>query len=109
MTGDEVPAEVIEAIEQQLHSSGIAFCHVRLEHNAAGTQEVLETQSGDPCGCHDLQPLASDEVPTGRFVRLTLTVPLCEVLPRGITLFGCELASPGQAFHSTTVLRYERE
>lgn len=104
---DEVPAEVIEAIEQQLQSSGIEFCHVRLEHNAGGTQEVLETQAGDPCGCQELQPLPDDEIPTGRYVRLTLTVPLCEVLPGGITLFGCQLASPGQAFHSTTVFRYE--
>jgi hypothetical protein len=105
--GDEVPAEVIEAIQQQLGSSCIDFCHIRLEHNAGGQQVVLETQAGEPCGCEEFTSLPADEIPTGRYVRLTLTVPLSEVLPRGITLFGCQLASPEQAFHSTTILRYE--
>lgn len=107
MTGDEVPAEVIEAIEQQLQSSCIDFCHIRLEHNAGGTQEVLETENGEPCGCEEFELLPADEIPTGRYVRLTLTVRLCEVQPCGITLFGCNLVSPEQAFHSTTIFRYE--
>jgi hypothetical protein len=109
MTGDEVPPEVIEAIEQQLQSSCIDWCHIRLEHNTADplSQEVLESTQGDQCGCEEFEPLAEDEIPTGRYVRLTLTVPLSEVVPSGLTLFGCKLFSAEQAFHSTTVFRYE--
>jgi hypothetical protein len=106
-TGDPVPLEVIEAIEQQLQSSCIDWCHIRLEHNAGGTQEVLESSIGTPCGCEEFELLPADEIPTGRYVRLTLTVPLSEVVPAGVTLFGCNLVSPEQAFHSTTVFRYE--
>ena len=107
VTGDAVPAEVLEAIEQQLQSSCIDYCRVRLEHNAGGTQEVLETETGEPCDCDDIVSLPPEEIPTGRYVRLTIWVPLEEVLPCGVTLFGCNLAAPGQTFHSTTVFRYE--
>lgn len=108
-TGDPVPLEVIEAIEQQLQSSCIDWCHIRLEHNAADPliQEVLESTQGEPCGCEDFVPLPADEISTGRYVRLTLTVPLSEVVPSGLTLFGCRLFSAEQAFHSTTIFRYE--
>jgi hypothetical protein len=108
-TGDPVPLEVIEAIEQQLHSSRIDWCQIRLEHNAADpqAQEVLESAEGDPCGCDDIVPLPEDEIPTGRYVRLTVTVPLSEVVPSGLTLFGCRLFSAEQAFQSTTIFRYE--
>ena len=105
--GDEVPPEVIEAIEQQLQSSCIDFCRVRLEHNVGGSQKVLVTETGDPCDCDDVVSLEPDEIPTGRYVRLTVWVPLTEVLPAGVTLFGCNFVSPGQTFHSTTILRYE--
>jgi hypothetical protein len=106
-TGDSVPPEVIEAIQQQLQSSCIDWCHIRLEHNAGGTQEVLVSTSGPPCGCEDFENLPPGEIPTGRYVRLTLTVPLSEVIPPGLTLFGCNLVSPEVAFHSTTIFRYE--
>ncbi len=108
-TGDPVPAEVIEAIEQQLQSSCIEWCEICLEHNAADplTQEALESMQGDPCGCEDFVPLPEDQIPTGRYVRLTLTVRLSEVVPSGLTLFGCRLFSAEQAFHSTTIFRYE--
>ena len=108
-SSDPVPLEVIEAIEQQLQSSCIAWCHIRLEHNTADplSQEVLESTQGDPCGCEEFEPLPEDEIPTGRYVRLTLTVPLSEVVPSGLTLFGCRLFSAEQAFHSTTIFRYE--
>jgi TadE-like protein len=108
-SGDPVPPEVIEAIEQQLQSSCIEWCHIRLEHTAADpqAQEVLESMQGDPCGCEEFVPLPADEIPTGRYVRLTLTVPLSEVVPSGLTLFGCRLFSAEQAFHSTTIFRYE--
>jgi hypothetical protein len=107
--GDPVPLEVIEAIEQQLQSSCIDWCHIRLEHNADDplTQEVLESSQGADCGCEEFALLPQDEIPTGRYVRLTLTVPLSEVVPSGLTLFGCRLFSAEQAFHSTTIFRYE--
>lgn len=127
--GDSVPEEVLEAVRQQLDSACINYCQIRLEHNAGGEQVALLSEGPEQllalaprpvsglallavsvasCGCEEIDFLPEHEIPSGRYVRLTVTVPLSEVLPSGVTLFGCNLASPEHAFHSTTILRYER-
>jgi len=102
LAGD-VPANVLSAIDQQLLSSSIAGCRVRLEHNVGGAQAVLSTGTCD-CGPENVltPPLPLDE-----YVRVTICVPLSEVMPNLLGSFGFDIDCPGYFAECTTVMRHE--
>ncbi|MCL4207783.1 MAG: pilus assembly protein [Pirellulaceae bacterium] len=99
----EVPDDVLAAIDQQLLASNIVRCRVRLEHNAGGPQSVLITGACD-CGPDTVlvAPLPLDE-----YVRITVCVPLSQVMPNLLATFGWSVDCPGYLAECTTVMRRE--
>src|SRR5262245_24104241 len=55
-----VPANIIFAIEHQLESSCIDWCHIRVEHNVGGAVSVRESYAVPmvPCDCDPKTNLA---------------------------------------------------
>lgn len=102
--GDEVPENVVRAIEHQLLSSGIKHCRVRLEHNVGGVPVVL-TSPQSPCDCGPTAVLQSP--PPRNYVRVTVCVELREVMPDCLTIFGFSISDPPKTTGCTTVMRYE--
>jgi len=103
--GDPVPTEIVEAVEQQLLSSGIYHCHIQLEHNVGGTTVVLTSPADPVCECDP--PDVLDPVPPGEYVRLTVCVPLNELMPNSLAFFGVSISDPAKATQFTTAFRYE--
>ncbi len=84
--GGPVPANVLAAIDQQLASSGISRCRVILEHNVGGPVTLV---SGTCDGCvPPATPLPVDR----EYVRVTVCVPLTELTPNLLALFGFDIA-----------------
>ena len=105
INGAPVPPEVLEAIDDQLYSSGIERCLVRLEHNVGGAAVVLQSPPMADCDCG---PDANLPVPPpGEYVRLTVCTELSEVMPNGLLSFGFDISGAGNTAESTMVLRYE--
>jgi hypothetical protein len=109
-----VPADIIEAIEHQLESSCIDWCHIRVEHNVGGGVSVLESDVAPPvpCACDPKTNLA--EPPgfslTGaatRYVRVTVCVPLSQVMPKQLSFFGEQIYDPDNTYEHTAIYRYE--
>lgn len=98
----EVPTEVVEIVEKQLATAGITECQVKLEHNVGQSVETLVSQPGG-CACGPDAPLAV-AVP-GRYVRVTVCVPLTQLMPNCLKLMGYDIS--GQVTQFTTVRRYE--
>jgi Flp pilus assembly protein TadG len=108
-TGEPVPTEVISAIEHQLLSSQIQWHMIRLEHNVApapGTV-VLESDAGGNYVCEPKDELPGPPFTGTRYVRVTVCVPLQEVIPRALSYFGEQLFVPTKTYEHTVVLRYE--
>ena len=101
---DPVPDNILEAIDNQLASSNIAFCRVFLEHNVGGSQVVLSSDGPDSCDCQP-PPRLSDPPPR-QYVRLTLCVKLEQLMPSSLTLFGASPAGEKIA-RCSSVYRYE--
>jgi hypothetical protein len=103
--GAPVPDEVLSAIDHQLQSGGIARCSVRLEHNVGGTPVVLRSpaESDFRCGGDDIL----EPPPPREYVRLTVYVPLVELMPDCLRFFGCRLVGSSKVTSCTTVFRYE--
>jgi hypothetical protein len=113
-----VPANIILAIEHQLESSCIDWCHIRVEHNVnpPGNVVAVELESDavpmDPCECDPKETL--DESPglstTGdltRYVRVTVCVPLSQVMPKQLSFFGEQIYGPENTYEHTAIYRYE--
>jgi len=112
-----VPLNIIQAIRHQLESSCIDWCHIRVEHNVnpPGNGEVeLESDvlPAVPCDCDPKTPL--DESPgfttTGdltRYVRVTVCVPLSQVMPKQLSFFGEQIYDPDNTYEHTAIYRYE--
>lgn len=107
--GAPVPEDVVRAIEHQLHSSCIAWCQIRLEHNVtpSGSPVAQLSMQGDECECHPHEPFAAPPFPDTHYVRLTVCVPLGEVFPRQLSYFGSQLFGPEKTYEHTVTLRYE--
>jgi hypothetical protein len=101
-----VPAPVLDAIGQQLRSCGISPCAVFLEHDVPGSEQELVATFDSGCACHaPATPLPSP--PGGaRSVRVTVCVPMGELAPNCLALFGLDLAN--RVAKSTTTFRYQR-
>lgn len=100
---DPVPADILDAIDQQLGGSGIAVCRVILIHNVgvpAGT--TVELSSG-VCACDP--PVPPNPSPGGEFVQVTVCSELPELMPNCLATFGFDAA--GKFAQQTTIFRYE--
>ena len=107
-----VPANIIVAIEHQLESSCIDWCHIRVEHNVGGAASSLESNAAPavPCDCDPKTNLATAPgaaiAPT-RYVRVTVCVPLSQVMPKQLSFFGEQLYGPSNTYEHTAIYRYE--
>jgi hypothetical protein len=104
-----VPANVISVIEHQLESSGMQWCVIRLEHDVTPgeiQEELLSSQDPDCV-------LQTDELldpPLSRnYVRLTVGVRVCEVMPKGVSYFCEQIFGPDQVYEHSAIFRYELE
>jgi TadE-like protein len=103
---NDVPANVLLAISQQLETAGLTYCRVRLEHNVGGDQVELYYPSEDACGGGPDETLPADGLPR-EYVRLTVTVRLGEVMPDTIGCFCFSPAGADKTAFVTTIFRYE--
>ena len=102
-----VPDNVISVIAHQLESSGMQWCVIRLEHNVTpgNLQEVLESSQDPDCELLSDAPLAT---PLSRpYVRLTVGVKVCEVMPKGVSYFCEQIFGPDQVYEHSAIFRYE--
>lgn len=101
---DEVPANIITAINQQLGSSGMTACRVTLEHNntGGGSLSTPITLTSGECEC------ATPETslpPRRGYVRVTVCVRATDVAPNLLCSLGLDFG--GKTFVHTTTFRYE--
>jgi Flp pilus assembly protein TadG len=103
----EVPPNITAAVEHQLESSCIQWCTIRVEHNVhPASQQVELLSSLDPnCLCETDEHLASP--PPGGYVRVTVCVPLSEIMPRQLSFFGAHIYGEHKTYEHSAVLRYE--
>lgn len=106
-----VPGGVVSAVTAQLQAAGIdEFC-IRLEHNLGSGAVLWEPAGGCPfcgaggCTCCPSAPLPSSPYPGTNYVRLSICVPLTELMPNGLKVFGFDLTGKTTTF--TMVFRYE--
>ncbi|MCH8922472.1 MAG: pilus assembly protein [Planctomycetes bacterium] len=109
--GDPVPAAVVAAVLDQLGSAGISPCRIILEHNVNSVDDpqnpgqsitplqVFVTSFG-PCDC---EPPDSPLPPQS--VRVTVCLPMTEVVPNLLATFGFDVAD--KTVQQTTVFRHE--
>jgi hypothetical protein len=98
-----VPLNVADPINHQLASSDISPCKIILEHNVLPTAQTLTTTYGAGCACDP--PAALLPAGTARSVRVTVCVPLIELAPNCLALFGFDLT--GRFAQCSTTFRYE--
>jgi hypothetical protein len=104
--GDLVPANVSLAVEQQLATSGFVPCAVFLQHNVQVAPQTLATPASPACTC--LPPADALPLPPGagaKSVRVTVCVPMTELAPNCLALFGFDLTD--RCAECTTTFRYE--
>ena len=93
-----VPANVTAAITHQLASSGISWCGLILEHNVGGAT----TLTSGSCDC---TPPATALPAYGRYVRVSVCVPLTDLVPNLLGSFGLDLSHC--KVQQSTTYRYE--
>jgi hypothetical protein len=104
--GDPVPGNVLTAIDHQLNSSGIDRCRVRLEHNVGGSIVALGSPTTGACDCGPTS-LTAAPFPQAAYVRVTVCVPMGELMPNCLRIVGYNVADPSRVAESTAVFRYE--
>jgi Flp pilus assembly protein TadG len=97
-----VPPDVADPINQQLANAGISPCKIILEHNKSSLQ-TLTTPYGAGCDCDP--PATSLPVIAASSVRVTVCVPMSELAPNCLTMFGFDLAI--RYAQCSTTFRYE--
>ncbi len=102
----EIPANVLLAIDQQLASSGMTGCHVRLEHNVVpeypGAPPVPVTLTAGTCDCEG----PAEALPEMRqYVRVTVGIAMTELTPNLLRAFGFDISD--RIVQHTTTFRYE--
>ena len=107
MDGGPVPPDVLDEVNQQLCSSGIEWCRVRLEHNVGGMPIVLVSDQGPPCECGPVAPLPGPPFDDEAYVRVTVCVPLAELMPNSLTYFGFSIVGFDKVTGVTQVRRVE--
>lgn len=103
-SGAAVPQSILEAIDHQMATAGIDSYSVRLEHNVSGSAVELSSSSGTgDCG-----PADNLNAPIlGRYVRLTICVPMTELVPQYSNVLGLGIWDGSDVVECTTVFRYE--
>ena len=104
--GDPVPANVLLAINKQLHSSRIRSCCVKLEHNVDGNPVVLVSPNSDACAVGPIWQPIEGPLP-GTFVRVSIFVPKSAVMPNSSRLLGLDVSDPSKVVGSCAAFRYE--
>jgi len=97
--GGQVPSEILDAIQCQLASSGMACSQVILEHNLSDTPVTLVSGSGG--GLPPASPLPG----CGTYVRVTIFVPVAAIMPNLLGKMGVDLWS--RAVEQSTTFRYQ--
>jgi hypothetical protein len=105
--GDEVPQDIRDAVTHQLCSSGIEWCHIRLEHNVGGTAIELDSDRGDGCECGPDDTLDNPPHDDEAYVRITVCIPLTELMPDSLSYFGYSVAGSGKIVEFRQVRRVE--
>lgn len=100
-SGSTVPAYITEAIQRQLASSAITPCKIIVEHNVT-TATPLTWPSASGCPC---DPTTTPVPALASYVRVTVFVPMTELAPSCLALFGFDLAN--RYAQSSTTFRYE--
>ncbi|HPM81583.1 MAG TPA: TadE/TadG family type IV pilus assembly protein [Candidatus Anammoximicrobium sp.] len=108
---NDIPDVIVEAINHQLATSGISPCAIILEHNvpdSTTTTENKETYTSPPCVCAAPTIPAFPKPPAAyarRSVRVTICVPMTELAPNCLAIFGFNLT--GRHAQCSTTFRYE--
>ncbi len=107
ITDGPVPGDIISAIEHQLESSCIDWCSIRVEHNVRPDSNPVEllSQADPDCVCETDDFL--DTPPNRPYVRVTVCVPISEVMPQQLSFFGRQIYGTDDTYEHTTVFRYE--
>lgn len=100
--GGPIPANIVSAIDYQLHAFGINHRMIVLEHNASGTAVSLTEPPSSP------SPPKLAPPPPGKYVRVIVVVPKAETMPELLKVFGLTLAPAGKVTMASTVFAYER-
>lgn len=99
--GASVPTTIVNAVDQQLFSAGIARRIIVLEHNLGGSQTSLITPNGA------LPPPKLASVPPGHYVRIIIVVPKSELMPDLLKPFGLHLAAADNATVVSYIMKHE--
>lgn len=99
--GGPIPANIVSAIDYQLHAFGINHRMIVLEHNASGLPVSLTEPPGSSAPPKLVTP------PPGKYVRVIVIVPKAETMPE-LLKFGLSLAPAGKTSMASTVFAYER-
>lgn len=105
-----VPTNITDAISQQLGSSGMTYGAVILQHNVNGPTYLVTTPDPLPAPCvppaAELPPTPWPDTNYGRLsVRITVCVPMAELAPNCLAVFGFDLS--GRYVSCSTTFRYE--
>lgn len=106
--GDPVPPNVLGAVAQQLAGSRMSPCKVILEHNVVPDSPPiisLPVTLSSSTGACDCDAPAIPLPPRRRYTRVTVFVPLTEVTPNLLRLFGFDISE--ELLHHTATFRYE--
>lgn len=108
-SGDPLPDPVLYAVQHQLGSTCLDYCSVILEHNVVPpppppitTPVVLQSPASPTCDCDP----PTTALPTyGRYVRVTVCVPLTKLAPNLLSFVGFDIS--GCVIHHSTTFRHE--
>ncbi|MEN6498412.1 MAG: TadE family protein [Thermoguttaceae bacterium] len=100
-----VPTGILNALNAQLETAGITPCRIRLEHNVNDSQVELISHPGGPCDCGETSNLGTP--PPGKYVRLSICVPMSELVPQWLNSFGLACLDGADVVECTTVFHYE--
>ena len=90
LVGPGVPANVTQAVIQQLVSCGIDPCAIILQHNVGGGPvQTLRTDGAPPCPGCDAPP--GPPFPAAS-VRVTICTPFTEMMPNVLQSFGFDIS-----------------
>jgi TadE-like protein len=101
----DVPPGVMEIVEKQLDSAGIEWTQVQLEYNIGGQTGVLLA----PGTTMDCGPSDTDGPPPPRdWVRVTVCVPLLEIMPNSLVVAGFDLNN-NRVAKTSVLYRYDED
>jgi len=108
---NDIPDNIVDAINHQLVTCGMSPCAIILEHNVPDAETITvmtETYTSPPCACAPPTAPAFPKPPAvyaRRSVRVTVCMPMTELAPNCLAVFGFNLT--GCSAHCSTVFRYE--